>query len=265
MLARELSQTREYSTVQFGAQTYGKFSFASPSDAARFARENCRTPGYTSSWLNNYERVLGTVQTLKDFDQTSIAKESLRLTQAASAQMPKRASIMANPHAAITGGYWDTPSVLAGLPLAARTRKRTKLVPKRIHIAFYMSGGITTESMAPETAKIARAIWDYTLAGGAVDLTISHISGTTAHHITGIITETRVNCADVASLSLALSPTFFRLVHRPQSAAMALVKMDIGQCVHVCPIPNCLWIGGALHEVFTTCTTVIKMLEISEE
>src|SRR3954470_13259847 len=57
-------------------------------------------------------------QSLADFDRSGIAQKPLALVQSASAKMPKKATRMANPHAAMTGGYWDTPSVLAGLPLA---------------------------------------------------------------------------------------------------------------------------------------------------
>lgn len=160
-------------------------------------------------------------QTIQEFDQTKKATYPLQCLESALARLDQKTTRPGGQRMAVTGGFWDTPSVIAALPLSARTRVRTKLPPKNIRIFIVYSGGVSSETMAPLTARIAKALWQYTLAGGAVSLTVQ--TGSAIRGQTGrAVIETRVNTSDVSALALALSPVFMRSI----SAALLCALSD---------------------------------------
>lgn len=255
----KLPSYREF-TAPHKLGKWASVEFNSISEMHNFAKKYARTQN-ENMWLSASWAGLET-QTIEDFDKTGIAQESLRLTKAAQTKLPAKLSRLAEPHMAVTGGYWDTPSVLANLPLAARKRARTKLAPIDLRIAYVMSAGISAASMAPACAKITKAIWNYIQAGGAVTLRIADLGTMQDSQIEGLAIITKVNCSDVAGLSLALSPVMSRLIGGPLQNAFSDRAGDmIGVC-NACPLPGYLFIGGAMEAVHKAAETVIKQLQI---
>lgn len=237
--------------------------FQSPHEGHAFSMRYARTPGQSGgsetdpSWAG-----LGDKQTRDDFDRSGIAEYSKSLVLGSNAKLPPSTR---RPHRvlpAVCGAQWSIPAVLANLPLSALTRARTKLPPVSIRLAFFMSAGITAESMAPLTARIARAIWDYTMEGGAVSLSIFHTSGVRSQHCSGILSETKVQTSDIAGLSLALSPAYYRAVFLPLMKAFSDDLYDSGAVVRTNPVPNSNWIGGPMRDAIIAAEAVIQALRI---
>lgn len=252
-------------TVGEGRERYCVLALSSPREGHELARQWARSGQAGHAWSGENSRWLGLAgQSRDNFDQSGIANEPLRLTREANARLPEKFTRMDKPVASITGGYWDTPSVLQNLPLSARTRKRAKLAPKQIKLAFCMSAGITSESMAPLTAKIAAAIHAYTLAGGAVTLTVAHLAD--VHKSTagykGLMVEMKTNAADLNSLAAVLSPVYLRCVVGPLGTAFSDYDSDSLTVPRVCPVKDYLYIGGVLTKAIEAANTVVKQLEI---
>jgi hypothetical protein len=184
---------------------YLRLSYPSVRACQQAALQHARTSN-ESLWLSSPSWLGLGEQSVADFDATGCAKESLKAVQNAAAKMAQRPTKSSRPHAAITGGFWDVPSVLQGLPLAARARQRTKLPPRNIKLGISISADVDAAQMSALTVQLARAIWDYTLAGGAVRLSIGDFSKVRNSPYAGAMVECQVNCADVAALATVLSP-----------------------------------------------------------
>ena len=192
---------------------WGIFKFQNPREAHAAAVQYARTPNEHSGLSDTRWAGLGS-QTIESFDSSGIAEHPLSLMRAASAAMARKTSRPGKIQPAITGGSWSVPAVLAGLPLAANARARTKLPPLMINLALSYSASVRDETLAPIFAKLARGLWDYTLAGGAVIITNHsavriHRSETGA---VGCIVQCRVPTNDLAQFSLGLSSAFFRTI-----------------------------------------------------
>lgn len=267
----DLRALPQFSTYDNKGEKWGKLSFPSVRACHDASRTHARTSN-ESIWHGAGAEWLGLAkQSIPDFDKTGIATEPLRQLQDAQTKLPKQHTRLAQPHAAVTGGYWDTPSVLAGLPLSARTRKRAKLPPKDVKIAFFVSGGISAEAMAAITAKIAHAIWDYTLEGGAVNFSVAYCGQThrsySSHpteEYSGFCVEFKVNCSDTATMALGLSPTMCRAVGYPLICALTEADRNGIPSPKGCPLPGYLWIGGVLRDALKAGDTVIQSLQITE-
>lgn len=257
----------QYSVIEScnGSGKWGKLTLSSIRQGQEIAKQFARDEN-ASSWLSNPRWIGLEAQSVSDYDQTGIAQTPLTFLQNANAALPKRQTRLAQPHAAISGGYWDTPSVLANIPLAARTRKRAKLAPINIKIAFVLSGGVKSEAMAVQTARIARAIWDYTLAGGAVSLTVAHVGSyerRAENGTTGLAVEMRVNCSDQAALAQAISPVLGRACTFPLMSAASPVRHDAIMPPRTCPLPGFMYIGGVLGDALRAADSVIKQLAVA--
>lgn len=165
-------------------------------------------------------------QTCANLDATGKANKALADLNAALARLDvphSRPGAIANT---VTGGFWDVPSVLAGLPLAARSRIRTKLVPINLRLWIGYKADTDAEEISSVTAKLAKALRDYTLAGGVATLTVinaSHVEGALAQVA---CVETRVNVSDTNALAFALSPTFVRGISIPLRQALSTESHD---------------------------------------
>jgi hypothetical protein len=241
---------------------FARVLFPSTQSTIEFCLQYCntdneRTWGTDSYWIGLNK------QTLKSFHHSHIAEHSLSLMQKEQGKLPATLTKPGQVRASVTGGSWDIPAVLAGLPLSARQRQRTRLPPKEIRLAFFMSGGIDAESMAPLTAKIAHAIWQYTVAGGAVSLHIAFCGICRRTPENGLCVETRVNTADSASLAAALSPVFFRAVSGRIITAFSLTPDESIPPPQSNPLPGYLWIGGSMSAALDAAQKTIAELSIA--
>jgi hypothetical protein len=236
----------------------------SPLDLQNICKAHACTPNETS-WGDSGPGWLGLdTQSLPSFRQSNIAEYPLRLVKEATAKLPQKLTKLADQRAAVTGGFWDVPAVIANIPMAARTRIRNKLAPKQFKIGFSMSCNIDAAQMAALTSRIARALWDYTIAGGVATLTIYH-AGFVRRSETGakgLITESHINCADQAALSLALSPTFLRTVAGPLMTAFSDSSQDSIPVVRDFPLPGVSMIGGIGAASLEAAERIIKELSI---
>ena len=254
----------EFSLFQsIDGQRWGKLRFESTGHCMAFSAQHARTSN-EHSWGKNSDWVGLETQSVDSFWNSGIAEHSKNLVMQESGKLKDKPSRPGEFRATITGGFWDTPSVIAGLPLAARSRVRTKLPPKSLRIAIFMSAGVDAASMAKVTAKIAHALWQYTLAGGAVTLDVAYV-GMLRASSTGakaLAVETRVNASDVASLSAALSPVWFRCVAGRLITATSDSPDDSIWPARKCPFPNTLWIGGSMGDALRAGDAVLKELAL---
>jgi hypothetical protein len=252
------------SAPQTKGEKWAKLFFPSLQRTHTFAKTHARIPN-EQDWLHS-PRWLGLRnQPIADFEETGIAIYIRDLVISTEATLPHHYTRLAQPRAAITGGFWDTPSVLANIPLAARTRIRAKLAPKQIRLAFFMSSGLNAERMSALTAKITHSIWEYIESGGAVDLQVAYVGRVKRAHLgcKGLIIETRVNTSDVASLALSLSPVMYRAICGPLQTAFSDSPQDAIPSPAHCPLPNYLWIGGSMEAAIKAAETTIKALAIT--
>ncbi len=240
---------------------FARILFPNTQSTIEFCLEYCNTENETTWGSDSYWIGLNK-QELSDFHKSHIAEHSLALMQKEESKLPASLSKPGAVRASVTGGAWDIPSVLAGLPLSARQRVRTRLPAREIRLAFFMSGGIDAESMAPITAKIAHAIWQYILSGGAVSLHIAFCGQCLRTPENGLCVETRVNTADSASLSAALSPVFFRGVTGRIITAFSLTPDESIPPPDRNPLPGYFWIGGSMRAAIEAGEQVLKDLAI---
>ncbi len=241
---------------------WARLRFHNTGACLRFSREHANTEN-EHAWGDNSRWIGLETQSARDFYSTSIAQHSKTLVLKETGKLSDKPSRPGEFRAAVTGGFWDVPSVVAGLPLAARSRMRSKLPPKTIRIAASMSAGVTAETMARITAKIAHALWQYTIAGGAATLEVTYVGHiTSSTGATGLAVETRVNASDVAALSAALSPVWFRAVTGRLMTATSESNRDSIYVPRENPIPNSLWIGGVMENAVKAGEAVLKELAL---
>lgn len=244
-------------------QQWAKLRFSSSSHALQYSLKHGHTPN--EGWGDNSRWIGLETQSARDFWNTGIAQHSKTLVMQESGKLSDKPSRPGEFRPAITGGFWDTPSVIAGLPLAARTRVRTKLPPKQIKIALFMSAGVSAADMAKITAKIAHALWAYTIAGGSVtlDMTFCGLIRRSSTGAVGVAVETRINASDVASISAVLSPVWFRAVTGRLMTAVSDYPSDSIPPPQKNPIPGALWIGGSFEAALRAGDAVLKELALT--
>lgn len=248
-------------TTQYGGKT-ARLYFPSVSSAHAYAITHARTQN-ERSWINSSAFLGCKGETMPDVDKAGSAKYPLECVKKAIAGMEQKPTKPGAIRNTVSGGYWDIPSVLAGLPLAARSRIRTALPPLTLHIMVDFSAEVTAEFMAPITAKIAKALNNYTLAGGAVNLSLCSIAQTRNPQYRNLVIETRVNAADVASIAFAFSPVFLRGVIYPIEAALSLQDNDPLPLVRTKPIPNAYYLTGNLEDIQAAADSVLAALKIN--
>lgn len=253
----------EFSVIDNGKEKWGLLKFMNPGACHRFYKAHARTQNETvwtdsrASWIGLNE------QSKESFHQSGVSDHCKTLVMAASGKLSDKPSRPGEFRPAVTGGFWDAPSVIAGLPLAARNRIRAKLPPKTIRVCLSMSAGVNAEDMAKITAKIAHAIWQYTIAGGAVTLDIAFAGKACASSkATGLIVQTRVNASDVAGLATVFSPVWFRAVAGPLMTAFSEEARDSIPIPRTCPLPGAIWIGGVLSDALKAGEQVLRELQL---
>ena len=249
-------------------EDWGVLKFQNPREAHRASVEWARTPN-EENWAGDEWIGLGQ-QTKSDFDASGIALKPRNLMKAAIANLVRKPTKAGKSAPALVGGAWNTPAVLAGLPLAAIARQRTKLPPLRIGLAISYSASVRDETLAPIFAKLSRAIWDYTLAGGSVDLTV-YACGKLRRSslgLKGLIVECRVPTQDIAQLSLGLSSVFFRAVAGPLMTAASCAEDDSIRIPDPSEIPlppGTIFMGGRTHtgDIGASLDATLKALKIT--
>lgn len=190
--------------------------FASPAAtvnaAGEFARKAVRAWAEDGYWSG-----LG-AQSTADFLASGHSREALRHFNRAQAALAQEHKLGGGQRPSVAGGAWVMPLVIQGNPLPARIKTREKLAPKNIRLLFNISGGVNAEEVARIGARIARACWDYQLAGGIVTLSVgflgAHMRGTPNRHRYCLV-ESMVPLTSESAIALALSPVFFRAAIYP--------------------------------------------------
>lgn len=269
---REIHARPELSAITSPqGEAWGLLRFSNPSACLAAVREYGLTPN-ERNWSNNSNWIGLNKQSHASFLDCGVSEHSKTLVQKESRKLSDSPSRPGTFRPAITGGYWDTPSVIAGLPLAARTRVKTKLPPKTLTICMSMSAGINAEAVAKIAARIAHAVWQYTIAGGAVTIDVAFcgyvrassyapVSGKPVH---GLIVQTRVNASDVAALATVLSPVWFRGATGRLITAFSEHNSDSIPIPHKCPLSNAFWIGGVMQEVLEAGNKVLASLRLAD-
>lgn len=113
---------------------------------------------------------------------------------------------------AVAGGAWIVPLVLAGNPMPARIRQRSKLPPVNLDLAVNVWVGVKWEDITRSMARIARAAWNYIEAGGAVSITANYV-----HHFShaqdgckGVVVSIQVPVTNMAAFASAASTQEYR-------------------------------------------------------
>lgn len=238
-----------FSVQDFGPKgKWGMLRFASPREMlecviAHAWTDNERVQDRDPHWLG-----LGS-QSLADLAKTGIPAHALAQIKQASAALPHKFSRPGIIQPAIAGGSWSIPAVLVGLPLAARSRARTKLAPLTINLVCAWSASVTETTLAPTFARLARAIHDYTLAGGAVTLTCHYLSHLTSYPIPGLSgagVSIRIPANDLAQIALGCSVMANRVCAMRLRKALSTTPDDSMLPIEAPsnPIPASIYLGG---------------------
>lgn len=225
---------------------------------------HARTPN-ESCWDDPQWVGLG-FQSTSDFDTRGIADSPLALMLEASAKLPDTFKSLAEPRAAVTGAVWSVPDVMAGVPLSARTRVRSKLAPINLRIAMQYLSGVDNQTIAPLAARLAKAIYAYTLAGGVVSLSVikfGQFSRPATDGVTRAFIETKVNTSDRAEIALAFSVTYNRSLGSALLCALSPAQAEIipRETSHSIP-GKPVYVAGGDYAVKQALEEVIKSLAI---
>lgn len=127
------------------------------------------------------------------------------------------------------GGSFNIGRVLQGHPLSAYRRQRAALPPKTIEVALSATWDIDQKTIAASISRIARAAWEYHLAGGVVNIRIHYILGfdrPDANGNEGLIITINLPTENIGQLATAASVQFFRGFAIPAAQALSPVHND---------------------------------------
>lgn len=168
------------------------------------------SPNETSKWAG----LKG--QTLIDLVTTGRGVNALEAFNSASAKLETHhLAIGGRPVPAIAGGAWVIPAYLASNPLAARLKPRARLPHKDFRFELQCSAYVDQAELGSIGATIARAVWNYTLAGGSATLTMLYTYGFTHPPKNAPVAarfEVTIPLSSENSLALAVSTAFYRPV-----------------------------------------------------
>lgn len=209
---------REASIIEFQGRKFDYLSFPSP--AAMFAalREGKGLPENAQDLWELFGRAdsgLGG-QSCQEFLTSRLARHALTDFNKASAKLHAAPVLGSRQSPAVCGGAWVIPSVLANHPMPARVRTRDKLPPKILKIRLGTNSGTPGDAMADPAARIARAVWDYQLAGGVTRVSLwfgSNYPKTSFRGTAGLRVDCQIPLSDTAAFATAISVPFYRLVY----------------------------------------------------
>lgn len=114
-------------------------------------------------------------ETLLKSIETGVSETALRHFDQALARIEARKQIGGRSVPAMAGGAWIIPKAIAGLPMAAMAKPRTRLPMKSFKFTLRCNGATDPRDIAKRCAMLARAAWEYTLLGGLAQVTIGYI------------------------------------------------------------------------------------------
>lgn len=258
----------EFSSIESPTgEKWGLIS-ATPARLLEIRKLHANTPNEQEVWGTDSEWLgLGT-QPLHDALATGIAQYPLRLTRETIAAIPQKRSRFAEPRAAISGGFWDVPSVLANLPQSARTRVRNKLPPKHFKLILRFSAMVDPATMSKKLATLISAMWAYTQAGGVCRIDIAYGSRIRASEAgyAGLVCRFTLNASDLSACATAVSVAFFRAFRGPIATAFSDAPYDGLPPLTASPLPGYLFIGGeSASHAYAAFDKIAKELELSGE
>jgi len=222
----DLLLSRLLPQIQFKGNSVDYVLCDSPKDLLNLAENNTdaktRRAG-SESWCG-----LGS-QSIREFFSDGYSTEALSQFSESLAQVQAQKALGGRLTPSVAGGAWVIPLVLQSHPMASRIRPREKLVPLNIRLrigamAMTSSGDITTNG-----AKVARALWDYALAGGIVSLTSIHVHGyykQSNRGTYGCLIETRIPLSSESDIALACTTPLYRAAAIPLMQALSPVDHD---------------------------------------
>lgn len=266
---RALISDPRFSVQDFGPKgKWGLLSFTSPREMLECVKRHARTTN-ERAWTSDPEWCGLGSQSIADLDASGIPLHALEDIRAASATLPHKRSRPGAITPSVVGGSWSVPAVLAGLPLAARSRSRTKLAPLTINLVCTWSSSVSASDLASTFARLGRAINDYTLAGGAVTLHTHYLGflhRAPIDSIKGLIIKMRVPTNDLAQLALACSPMAFRAACGPLVTAVSDGPRDSVRVPTESdnPIPASIYLGGrtSTGDIGANLAAALKALEV---
>lgn len=180
---------------------------ADPSDAGKsLARNWSRLPAYGLSWC----ALAG--QPEQEFLATGISTAAHSAFQQATAKLHADRLMPGVVKPAIAGGAWVIPLVLAGNPMAARLKERTKLPPLNIDLGITLMARTDADALTRSLAPLAHAAWEYLQAGGVVSLTTHYTWGfrTQQDGHSGVVISIKAPLTNQAAFATAISVQFSR-------------------------------------------------------
>lgn len=122
----------------------------------------------------------------------------------------------AAPVLAPVGTAFSIGRIIQGHPKAALYRPKAKLPAKRIEVCLSVSGSVPADQIAAQMSKIAKAIWQYSMAGGVVEFSVAFLCAFHQNQTwqgqshTGFLDVLTINPSNAAQYSTAASGQFFR-------------------------------------------------------
>lgn len=211
-----LSRCRFHDWTPQGKDTperYDRIVFESPSDMIECARTEAKRHVADKMDRNDWTG-LGP-QPGADFLSSHHSTEAHKVFQSATAKLEREHRIggprfISSP----AGGAWIIPQVLNNHPLPSRVRPREKLAPKNIKLKIIATWNVNSEAIARYASVVARALWDYQMAGGIVSLTLvqfSQYNRTSPRNTVGFWSETYIPLTNESAIATAVSVPLFRI------------------------------------------------------
>jgi hypothetical protein len=200
----------------------GWLKFPSVAAAIAFHAKFARNPNERDYEPAPFDEHYGLgAQTFADYLESRVAKHPLELTVKARASMQEPRKTYDKPVATVTGAVWNIPAVLQNLPLAARSRIRTKLAPIHLHFVTWYGSISDIAPIFPLAARLASAINAYIIAGGVCTLRVTAIAESQdsmfSRHVASSV---NVQTSNLGEIATALSPTFHRVTQIPLRQCM---------------------------------------------
>jgi hypothetical protein len=161
---------------------------------------------------HHFGRWSGVDQTPDSFLESATYRTAYAEFQRAEAKLEATRFQPGRPIPAVAGGAWVIPLVLAGNPMSARLKTRTKLPPVNLELAVNVFAGIQWRDITASIARIARASWDYIQAGGAVSITVHYVHrfGKAQEGHEGVLISIKVPLTSASAFASACSTQEYR-------------------------------------------------------
>lgn len=232
-------------TETYQGRVFDYFAFSSPAEMLAFVRSE-------PAILRKAQKIaedegqdwcgLGSQQ-VSQFLESGFSTHAMTLFSQAVAKLEAERKLGRGTAPAVNGGAWVMPLVLQGNPLAARRVTREKLAPKIVRARIGTNGSVNASVLTEPAARIARALWDYQMQGGIVNLSLwqaSQYQGEATTGAYGIRVDCQIPIVSDASFSTALSVALYRVCY-------LAIGNSIGRSVYSLGVPSppdVIWLDG---------------------